>query len=135
MTANRMRRVITIGLVGLAFLLLVPIGPAAAAPPATATLNIWIDGWGSGTVTSSPPGINCQLSSPAGYPYFSTTDYTLSGPCEAQFPVGTVVTTNRHAGCRLLAQPIRVWRLLDGEPLPEDHAERLQPGVGAVLPT
>jgi hypothetical protein len=91
MAANRIRRVVTIGLAGLA-LLLVPIGPAAAAP-ATATLSVWIDGWGSGTVTSSPPGINCHLTSPAGYPYSSTTDQTLIGPCDATFPVGTVVTT------------------------------------------
>ena len=40
--------------------LVLPAAPAAAAQP-TSTLSVWIDGWGSGTVTSTPAGINCSM--------------------------------------------------------------------------
>ena len=29
--------------------------------PDTSVLHVWIDGWGSGTITSSPAGINCLV--------------------------------------------------------------------------
>jgi hypothetical protein len=44
-------------------------------------------------MTSTPAGINCHLVSPAGYPYeHESGDQSVSGPCYADFPVGTVVT-------------------------------------------
>ena len=45
--------------------------------PDTKFLQVWIDGWGSGTIVSSPPGINCASS---------------SGGCGAAFPAGSTVT-------------------------------------------
>jgi hypothetical protein len=72
---------------------LVPAASSAVAQT-TGTLYVWIDGWGSGTVTSNPGGINCRLVSPPGFPYEheSRQDQVLSGSCHASFPVGTVVT-------------------------------------------
>jgi hypothetical protein len=43
---------------------------------------------GSGTVTSSPAGINCTADADAG---------TLSGPCGALFPNGSTVDAHRNA--------------------------------------
>lgn len=74
--------------------LLAPSVPAAAGPPATGRVHVWIDGWGSGRVTSSPAGIDCHLISPPGYPYESAPgdDQHFSGPCWADFTLGTTVT-------------------------------------------
>jgi hypothetical protein len=69
-----------------------PAASAAAAQPSS-TLNVWIDGWGSGTVTSNPPGINCTMTSSDGNPWENENwNQSLSGSCHASFPVGTVVT-------------------------------------------
>ena len=66
--------------------------PAAAAQP-TSTLSVWIDGWGSGTVTSTPAGINCTMTSSDGNPWENENwNQTLSGSCHASFAVGTLVT-------------------------------------------
>lgn len=76
-------------------LTLAPAAVTASSASATTTgaVYVWIDGWGSGTVTSSPVGINCHLSTPAGYPYDEYEgDQTITGPCQANFPAGTVVT-------------------------------------------
>jgi hypothetical protein len=54
------------------------VGAAFAdTQPATKSLQIWIDGWGSGTITSSPAGINCN---------------SQSGGCSAPFATGSTVT-------------------------------------------
>ena len=45
--------------------------------PETKILQVWIDGWGTGTIVSSPPGINCS---------------SQSGGCAALFPPDTTVT-------------------------------------------
>jgi hypothetical protein len=72
-------------------MMLMPAATAAAQTGTTSTLSVWIDGWGSGTVTSSPAGINCHLATSPGNPYEGGGEQTLSGPCHADFPVGTVV--------------------------------------------
>ena len=57
----------------------------------TSTVYAWIDGWGGGTVTSSPAGISCHTT--AWDPYSSEEPPANStGPCSASFPVGTTVT-------------------------------------------
>lgn len=91
---RRFSRIIASTLLGGAVVLIPATTSAVAQTSDTGTLSVWIDGWGSGTVTSSPAGINCHLVSPPGYPYEheSGEDQTLSGPCHAAFPVGTVVT-------------------------------------------
>lgn len=53
----------------------------SAGPAVQHQLTVAMSGLGSGSVTSSPAGINCQLSSGA-----------VSGTCAAPFPSGTVVT-------------------------------------------
>ncbi len=58
----------------------------------TADLSAWItDGWGGGTVTSQPAGIDCHTT--AWDPY-TTTDPppNPTGACTASFEVGTTVT-------------------------------------------
>jgi hypothetical protein len=74
--------------------MLMPVNASAATQAnATSTLSVWIDGWGSGVVTSSPTGINCRLMSASGNPWENENwTQTLTGPCEAKFPIGTVVT-------------------------------------------
>ncbi|WP_218009620.1 hypothetical protein [Actinomadura kijaniata] len=72
----------------------------SAAVPAQAQveqgrLYVWVsDGWGGGTVTSSPAGINCHQE--AWDPYADTSEGTpqqaSAGTCDANFPVGTTVT-------------------------------------------
>ncbi|MFE0046533.1 hypothetical protein [Streptomyces albireticuli] len=58
----------------------------------TAELSAWIsDGWGGGTVTSQPAGINCHTT--AWDPYGSEDPpWNPEGTCTASFEVGTVVT-------------------------------------------
>ncbi|MGJ5755518.1 hypothetical protein FB563_3750 [Streptomyces puniciscabiei] len=69
---------------------------ASAAPAqaqSTAQLTAWVsDGWGGGTITSRPAGINCHQAAwddpygnNAGQPY-------PTGTCTATFQVGTTVT-------------------------------------------
>ncbi|OKK04428.1 hypothetical protein AMK26_13790 [Streptomyces sp. CB03234] len=54
-------------------------------------LYVWVsDGWGGGTVTSTPAGINCHQA--AADPYGSTPQQDPTGSCSASFPVGTSVT-------------------------------------------
>lgn len=53
----------------------------STAPAVQHQLTVAMSGLGSGSVTSSPAGINCQLSSGA-----------VSGACAAGFPAGTLVT-------------------------------------------
>ncbi|GAA2856269.1 hypothetical protein GCM10010472_12040 [Pseudonocardia halophobica] len=74
--------------------LLLPTTSAVAQTSASSTVSVWIDGWGSGTVTSRPAGINCHLATPVGYPYEHAAgeDQSISGTCHADFPVGTAVT-------------------------------------------
>ncbi|MFF5970089.1 hypothetical protein ACFY7C_01040 [Streptomyces sp. NPDC012769] len=69
------------------------IGTAAPvqAQPQQATVSAWVsDGWGGGTVTSRPAGINCHQEA---WPSDST-EYQQepTGSCHADFPVGTTVT-------------------------------------------
>lgn len=73
-----------------------PPSTTTPPPPATTNLQIWIDGWGAGTVTSSPAGINCHQG-PAINPYESNQTQSQSGTCLASFPVGTVVTVTATA--------------------------------------
>jgi hypothetical protein len=64
------------------------ITPAQAS---TGHLYVWItDGWGGGTVTSQPAGINCHTT--AWDPYADDPQPSLTGPCDASFEVGTTVT-------------------------------------------
>jgi hypothetical protein len=69
------------------------VAPTATSTTSTSTaaVTISMEGWGDGTVTSSPAGINCHLVT-AGDPYGSDFNQVLTGPCEANFPVGSVVT-------------------------------------------
>lgn len=53
----------------------------SSAPAVQHQLTVTMSGLGSGSVTSSPAGIDCQLSSGA-----------VSGACAAGFPAGTLVT-------------------------------------------
>ncbi|MEV1066923.1 hypothetical protein [Streptomyces sp. NPDC050263] len=51
----------------------------------------WVtDGWGGGTVTSRPAGINCHTSAWDPYAEDQPQPYP-SGPCTATFEVGTTV--------------------------------------------
>lgn len=68
---------------------------ASAAPvqaQSTAELSAWVtDGWGGGTITSQPAGIDCHTS--AWDPYAENQPPpSPSGPCTATFEVGTTVT-------------------------------------------
>lgn len=68
--------------------------PVHAAPAQTQTGHVyaWInDGWGGGTLTSSPAGINCHTTATDPYSEDSPPPNT-TGPCDAVFPVGTTVT-------------------------------------------
>ncbi|WP_251070959.1 hypothetical protein [Streptomyces sp. ISL-96] len=70
-------------------------GLSTAAPvqaaPQQATVSVWTsDGWGGGTVTSQPTGINCHQ--PAWQPYSEEPQQPPTGTCSASFPVGTTVT-------------------------------------------
>ncbi|ARZ69876.1 hypothetical protein SMD11_4268 [Streptomyces albireticuli] len=72
-----------------------PVQAQATAPvPArvTAELSAWItDGWGGGTVTSQPAGINCHTT--AWDPYGSEEPpWNPAGICTASFEIGTTVT-------------------------------------------
>ncbi|MGW2048948.1 hypothetical protein ACWCPF_27745 [Streptomyces sp. NPDC001858] len=68
---------------------------ASAAPvqaQSTAQLSAWVtDGWGGGTVTSQPAGINCHTTAWDPYAEEQPQPYP-SGPCTATFEVGTTVT-------------------------------------------
>ncbi|WAU79387.1 hypothetical protein O1Q96_06270 [Streptomyces sp. Qhu-G9] len=68
------------------------IASVAPAQAQTAQLSAWIsDGWGGGTVTSQPAGINCHTT--AWDPYASTEPpLNPTGACTAAFEVGTTVT-------------------------------------------
>ncbi|RPF34685.1 hypothetical protein [Streptomyces sp. TLI_185] len=69
--------------------------PVHALPAATqrATVSAWIsDGWGGGTVTSNPAGINCHTTAWDPYAEDAQPQPNPSGPCEASFPVGTTIT-------------------------------------------
>jgi hypothetical protein len=82
-----------ISLLGATLMLMPANASAETQASATGTLAVSIDGWGSGTVTSSPAGINCHMASASGNPWENENwNQTLSGPCDAQFPIGTVVT-------------------------------------------
>ena len=69
------------------------VAPTATSTTSTSTaaVTISMEGWGDGTVSSSPAGINCHLVT-TGDPYGSDFNQVLTGPCEANFPVGSVVT-------------------------------------------
>ncbi|MGI5456118.1 hypothetical protein ACQEWB_23695 [Streptomyces sp. CA-249302] len=68
-----------------------PAGARTVAVTQQSTVSAWIDGWGGGTVTSSPAGISCHTT--AWDPYGSgESQPNPTGPCYASFPVGTVVT-------------------------------------------
>ncbi|MEV6205835.1 hypothetical protein [Kitasatospora sp. NPDC051914] len=64
---------------------------AGAATPDQGQLYSWVsDGWGGGTITSQPAGINCHQE--AWEPYSDTYQEYPTGSCAASFPVGTTVT-------------------------------------------
>ncbi|MFE7246061.1 hypothetical protein [Streptomyces sp. NPDC057580] len=68
---------------------------ASVAPvqaQSTAQLSAYVsDGWGGGTITSQPAGINCHQS--AWDPYGTGEPQPdPTGTCTASFPVGTTVT-------------------------------------------
>ncbi|GAA3796301.1 hypothetical protein GCM10022403_032680 [Streptomyces coacervatus] len=70
--------------------------PAQAAEPAQTQqgqVYAWVsDGWGGGTLTSSPAGINCHQGAISGDPYAGGEQPNPTGTCSASFPVGTTVT-------------------------------------------
>lgn len=81
-------------------MVLTPMVHPAASATSSGTLFVWIDGWGSGTVTSSPPGISCTQTGlqPGEDPYGGEWDgVSQSGTCSASFPLGTAVTLNQTA--------------------------------------
>jgi hypothetical protein len=64
------------------------IGPAHAA---TAQLSAYVsDGWGGGTITSQPAGINCHQA--ADLDPYNVPQQNPTGTCTATFTVGTTVT-------------------------------------------
>lgn len=66
---------------------------SAQAATTSSVVSAWTsDGWGGGTVVSSPAGINCHQTAWDPYDGSDTWQSAPSGPCEASFPVGTVVT-------------------------------------------
>ncbi|MFF8525946.1 hypothetical protein ACF05X_27930 [Streptomyces werraensis] len=78
--------------------------PAQAQP--TAQLGAYVtDGWGGGTITSSPAGINCHVS--AWDPYSGDNPPNATGPCTATFTVGTTVhfTATADAGSSINFPP------------------------------
>ncbi|WP_330337816.1 hypothetical protein [Streptomyces sp. NBC_00557] len=63
---------------------------APAQAQSTAQLSAYVaDGWGGGTITSSPAGINCHIS--AWDPYAGDQQPSPTGTCTATFSVGTTV--------------------------------------------
>lgn len=76
-----------------------PPPPTTTTPTPTggqATVSVWIDGWGSGTVTSSPAGISCHVQY-SGDPYGDDFTGSMTGPCDASFAVGSPVTLTATA--------------------------------------
>ncbi|MFD4598681.1 hypothetical protein ACFWPQ_11675 [Streptomyces sp. NPDC058464] len=73
------------------------IGFAAPAQARTnAQLNAYVsDGWGGGTITSNPAGINCHTT--AWDPYGGDPAPDPTGTCTASFPIGTTVHFNATA--------------------------------------
>ncbi|MBB5117810.1 hypothetical protein AF335_04615 [Streptomyces eurocidicus] len=74
------------------------VAPVQAQPAApvqartTAELSAWItDGWGGGTVTSQPAGINCHTTA---FDPYGPGDPLVNpqGTCTASFTIGTTVT-------------------------------------------
>ncbi|MEU3335257.1 hypothetical protein ACWCQ1_00390 [Streptomyces sp. NPDC002144] len=64
---------------------------APAQAQSTAQLSAYVsDGWGGGTITSQPVGINCHTS--AWDPYAGDPAPNPTGTCTATFQVGTTVT-------------------------------------------
>ncbi|MFE6407569.1 hypothetical protein ACFVOR_11575 [Streptomyces sp. NPDC057837] len=65
---------------------------APAQAQTTAQVTAWVsDGWGGGTVTSQPAGINCHQE--AWDPYASNDPQpNPTGTCTATFQVGTTIT-------------------------------------------
>ncbi|BAW07284.1 InlB B-repeat-containing protein [Nocardia seriolae] len=63
--------------------------PSPATVKDTAQLQIWFDGWGGGTVTSSPAGINCHQSR---YDWQTGAGGQITGTCAISVPAGTSVT-------------------------------------------
>ncbi|MFJ4851100.1 MULTISPECIES: hypothetical protein [unclassified Streptomyces] len=65
------------------------ITPAHAS---TADLSAWVsDGWGGGTITSQPAGINCHQAAWDPYATNESQPYP-TGTCTASFEIGTTVT-------------------------------------------
>ncbi|WP_046729749.1 hypothetical protein [Streptomyces humi] len=62
----------------------------SAQAQSTAQLSAYVgDGWGGGTVTSSPAGINCHI--PAWDPYGGDQAPDPTGTCTTGFVIGTTV--------------------------------------------
>lgn len=57
--------------------------PADAETPGH--LTVWFDGWGAGSVTSSPAGINCSQTR---YNWETGEGGQVTGTCDAAFPNG-----------------------------------------------
>ncbi|MEU6356083.1 hypothetical protein ABZ896_43385 [Streptomyces sp. NPDC047072] len=98
--------------------------PALAQPAATpqqGRVYAWIsDGWGGGTVTSTPAGINCHTTAWDPYAEGAEAPYP-TGTCDASFPVGTTVT--------FTATP-DPGSYLNGDPYPTSL--RVSPGYNPV---
>ncbi|WP_405771342.1 hypothetical protein OG539_41050 [Actinacidiphila glaucinigra] len=74
-----------------AFATAVAIASITPVQASTAQLYVWFDGWGGGTVTSQPAGINCHTT--AWDPYATEEPQpNPTGTCAASFEVGTTVT-------------------------------------------
>ncbi|KQV11887.1 hypothetical protein [Kitasatospora sp. Root107] len=69
-----------------------PVTAQAVTPAQQGQLYSWIDGWGGGTVTSRPAGIDCHQSAWDPYAPDATYQPPPTGSCAAAFPVGTYVT-------------------------------------------
>ncbi|MEW1913008.1 hypothetical protein AB0442_32055 [Kitasatospora sp. NPDC085895] len=68
-----------------------PFTARAAAPAPQGQVYSWVsDGWGGGTVTSRPAGINCHQT--VADPWNGVGQENPTGTCAASFPVGTTVT-------------------------------------------
>ncbi|CRK57134.1 hypothetical protein [Alloactinosynnema sp. L-07] len=97
-----------------------PVWAQSGYPTRTGQLYAWIsDGWGGGTVTSRPPGINCHQS--AWNPDGTTPQQPPTGACSANFPSGTTVT--------LTATP-DPGSFLNGDPDP--NPVTVSPGYNSV---
>ncbi|WP_052391075.1 hypothetical protein [Streptomyces sp. NRRL B-24484] len=90
--AARRATVITTALVTAAALgTATPLAAGATTPAPQAQVSAWVsDGWGGGTVTSQPAGINCHQA--AADPWNGVGQEAPTGTCYASFPVGTRVT-------------------------------------------